>query len=121
LSPISPETLPKSLSSVRDAVMAEIGEVQLPDLLLEIDSQVHFSRLLLGRPPQSERELLPLYGAVLGHGTELDATGVALMTPGLSASQILVAMRLLEDERAFRRANDEVMEFIRRHPVAKYW
>lgn len=121
LSPLAPEALPKSLSTLRDAVMQDVGEIQLPELLLEIDSQVHFSRLLLGRPPQSERELLPVYGAMLGHGTELDATGVALMTPGLTATQILVAMRGLEDERAFRRANDEVVAFIRRHPVAKFW
>ena len=121
LPPIAPETLPKSLTSIRDAVMAEIGEIQLPELLLEIDSEVHFSRLLLGRPPQSERELLTLYAAILGHGTELDATGVALMTPGLTATQILVAMRTLEGERAFRPANDEVFAFLRRHPVAKYW
>ena len=121
LPPIAPEALPKTLASVRDAVMAEIGEVQLPELLLEIDSQVHFSRHLLGRSPESERELLPIYGGILGHATEMDATGVALMTPGLAVSQILGAMRMLEDERTFRRANDEVMEFIRRHPVAKYW
>lgn len=118
---IKPEGLPKNLASLREAVMRDIGDVQLPELLLDVDSQIHFSRHLLGHLPQSERELLPLYGAILGHGTELDASGVALMTPGLTAAQILVAMRGLEDERGFRRANDEVVAFIRRHPVAKHW
>lgn len=121
LPPISPETLPKALSSTRDQLFREIGDVQLPELLLEMDSQIHFSRELLGRPAHSERELLTLYGACIALGTELDATGVALMTPSLEASQILAAMRGLEDDRGFRRANDAAVAFMRRHPIAKHW
>jgi TnpA family transposase len=121
LPPIKPETLPKELAKTRDALFREIGEVQLPELLLEMDCQLHFSRELLGRPANSERELLTLYGACLALGTELDATGVALMTPKLDASQILAAMRGLEDERGFRHANEAAVAFIRRHPIAKYW
>lgn len=121
LPPISPETLPKGLSSTRDQLFREIGETQLPELLLEMDSQIHFSRELLGRPAHSERELLTLYGACIALGSELDASGVALMTPSLDATQILSAMRGLEDERAFRRANEAIVDFMRRHPITKHW
>jgi len=121
ISPVTPEVLPKDLASIRDALFRKIGDIQLPELMLEIDSHIHFSRHLLGHVAQSERELLPIYGAVIAHGTELDASGVALMTPGLSASQVLVAMRGLEDEKAFRRANEDVSSFLRSHNIAKYW
>ena len=121
LPPISPETLPKALATTRDHLFREVGEVQLPELMLEMDSQFHFSRELLGRSAHSERELLTVYAACLALGSELDATGVSLMTPGLEAAQILTAMRGLEDERAFRRANEVAVAFMRRHPIAKYW
>jgi TnpA family transposase len=118
---LSAETLPKELASTRGALFRDIGDVQLPDVMLEMDSQTHFSWALLGRAAQSERELLTLYGAILAHGTELDATGVALMTPSLDATQIAAAMRGLEDDRVFRRANDAVVEFMRRHAITKHW
>jgi hypothetical protein len=118
---ITAESLPKELTSTRGALFPEIGDVQLPDVMLEMDSQTHFSWALLGRAAQSERELLNLYGAILAHGTELDATGVALMTPSLDATHIAAAMRGLEDDRVFRRANDAVVEFMRRHAITKHW
>jgi len=118
---LTAETLPKELGSTRAALFREIGDVQLPDMMLEMDSHTHFSWALLGRAAQSERELLTLYGAILAHGTELDATGVALMTPSLDATQIAAAMRGLEDDRVFRRANDAVVEFMRRHSITKHW
>jgi hypothetical protein len=37
-----------------------------------------------------------LYGALLAHGTENDAKGVAAMIPGLEVSHISSAMRSLE-------------------------
>ncbi|TAN02423.1 MAG: Tn3 family transposase [Rhodanobacteraceae bacterium] len=121
LPPIAPEVLPEGLAATRTQLFREIGEIQLPELLLEMDSQVHFSQALLGRPAQSERELLTLYGACIALGSELDASGVAMMTPPLEATQILTAMRGLEDERAFRRANEGTVEFIRRHGITKFW
>jgi hypothetical protein len=112
---LTAEALPDDLTATRAALFREIGDVQLPDVILEMDSHTHFSWALLGRSAQSERELLTLYAAILAHGTELDATGVALMTPSLDATQIASGMRGLEDDRVFRRANDAVVEFIRRH------
>jgi TnpA family transposase len=118
---LTAEELPKDLAATRAALFRAIGDVQLPEAILEIDSHTHFSWALLGRAAQSERELLTLYGAILAHGTELDASGVALMTPGLDAREITAAMRGLEDDRVFRRANEAVVEFIRRHATAKHW
>lgn len=41
----------------------DLAQIQLPTLLLELDSQVHFSCKLLGREPKSAEELLGVYGA----------------------------------------------------------
>jgi TnpA family transposase len=121
ISPLEPETLPPGLDAQRAALHERVGAVQLPDLMLEMDSKIHFSRHLLGHAPRSKEELLPLYGGLIATGTEIGARGVSLMTPGLLESQIRVAMHGLEDENVFRRANDEVVAYIRKQEIARNW
>ena len=65
----------------RDAMFAIIGEVQFGDILVELDAHVGFSEALLGKRASSSEELTALYGALLAHGTENDAKGVAAMDP----------------------------------------
>jgi hypothetical protein len=86
-----------------------------------MDVQTRFSKTLLGHAPQSEHELLLTYGALLGQGTEMNATEVALMIPSLSASGISATMRALEAEDAIGKANRLVVDFIDRLPVMKIW
>ena len=64
---------------------------------MAIDRETRFSWRLLGRA-RDQFELLLVYAALLAHGTELDATSVALMIPGVSAEAIADAMRLLEEK-----------------------
>ena len=105
----------------REALFREIGPVQLPEIMLEMDTHLAYSTALLGRPPAHERDLLALYGALLAHGTELDAKGVAMMTPGLEPAHISAAMRVLEPESGLRAANDLAVQFLRKHAIAKHW
>jgi TnpA family transposase len=102
-------------------MVGAIGSIQFPNLLLEIDSHTRFSWQLLGRAPQSERELLALYGALIAQGSELGAARVALMIPGLPVKDILQAMQLLEEEGALTKANAVVLEFLRRHDIVSHW
>jgi TnpA family transposase len=115
------EEVPPPVKQARDAIATHIGTIQLPELLLEMDVQTRFSKTLLGRAPQSEHELLLTYGALLGHGTEMNATEVALMIPSLSASEISATMKLLEAEGAIDKANKLIVEFVDRLPVMKVW
>jgi Tn3 transposase DDE domain len=87
---------------------------QLPTLLMAIDHETRFSWRLLGRTPTTEREILTVYAALLAHGTELDAAGVALMMLALSEAAIAEAMPRLEDEAVWREANALVLEFLHR-------
>ena len=66
----------------REAVFQRIGDVQLPDILMEVDAATHFSEALLARRADSTDELFALYGALLSHGTDNDAKGVRTMIPG---------------------------------------
>ena len=66
----------------REAIFKQIGAVQLPDLLMEVDAQTRFGEALLSRRPTSSHELLAVYGALLAHGTDNDAKGVGSMIPG---------------------------------------
>jgi hypothetical protein len=52
--------------------------------MMAIDSEIRFSRILLGREPADEQELLYVYAALLGHAMDLTAQRVSLMTPGPS-------------------------------------
>ncbi|VTU21845.1 Transposase, TnpA family [Variovorax sp. PBL-E5] len=71
----------------RDSIYNLIGNVQFPDLLLDVDAVTNFSEALLGHRAQSIGELVALYGALLAHGTDVDAKGVASMVPGLNRAR----------------------------------
>jgi hypothetical protein len=105
----------------REAIYQRIGDVQLPDLILEVDAATNFSDALLGHRAASSQELIAVYGALLAHGTDLDARGVAHMIPELEAAQILVAMCAIEGNGRLRRANERVVEFQSRIPLAALW
>lgn len=105
----------------RDALFSRIGVVQLPDLILEMDSRVGFSKILLGRAARTPMELLQVYAGMLAHGSALDASSVSLMVPQLKPSQILAGMQYFEDRDTVRMANDAVVGMQRRLPVAAYW
>jgi hypothetical protein len=92
------------------AIFEAIGDQQLPDVLLEADASTGFSEALLGHRAGSADELLACYAAILAHGTEIDAKGVAAMIPSLKVSQVSAAMRSLEAPGRLRRANDRVTE-----------
>jgi TnpA family transposase len=118
---ITPEPQPKGTRGVAKVMFETIGSIQFPNLLLEIDSHTRFSWQLLGRAPKSEPNLLALYGALIAQGSELGATRVALMIPGLSKIDIQQAMQLLEEEGALVKANAVVLAFLQRHDIVKHW
>ncbi len=105
----------------RNALFSKIGVVQLPDLILEMDSRTGFSKVVLGRPARSPTELLQVYAGMLAHGSALDASGVSLMVPQLKPSQITAGMQLFEDRGVVRAANDAVIGLQRRLPIASIW
>ncbi len=116
--PLDEEVEPRK---TREAVFKHIGSVQLPDLLLDVDAATHFSEALLARRPSSSNELLAIYGALLAHGTDLDAKGVGSMIPGIDAAHVSTAMRAVELSGRLRRANERVSEYQNALPIAALW
>lgn len=106
---------------LRDAIFKDIGSVQLPDLMLEIDARTNVSEVLLGHRPRDEQELLALYAALLSHGTEMDAKSIAAMMPQLDPGHISAAMRQVEADGRMHRANRRLVEFLRKHAIAAAW
>ncbi len=98
-----------------------LGEVQLPDVILQVDAQVRFSWIMLGREPRSTEELLMVYAGILAHGTSLTSAECARMIPQLSAVSIRQAMRWASDERRLSQACNAVLEFMQRQPIAATW
>ena len=115
------ESRPPGTRKTARAWINEIGPIQFPNLLLELDSHTRFSWQLLGGPPTSERNLLALYGALIAQGSELSAARVALMMPGIPIKDIQQAMQLLEEEGVLQKANGVVLEFLRRHDIVNHW
>jgi len=110
-----------SVTSTRDAMFKLIGDSQFSDMIVQMDVNVGFSEILLGRKATSIQELLGTYGALLAHGTENDAKGVAAMIPGIEVAHISSAMRAMEAHGRLRKANMRVVEFQRQHPIAALW
>jgi TnpA family transposase len=104
-----------------ELMFKQIGDVQLPDLMLEVDAHTNFSEILLGRRAKDERELVALYAALIAHGTEIDAKGVAAMIPGLDPAQVTGTMRALETHGRLRRANECVVDFQTKHEISLLW
>lgn len=117
------EALPEDSTPRRtvELMFRQIGDVQLPDLMLDLDAHTNFSEILLGRRAKDERELVSLYAALIAHGTEIDAKGVAAMIPGLDPAQVTGAMRALETHGRLRRANARVVEFQTKHDISRNW
>lgn len=109
------------LDALRRAIFEDRPVGQLPTIILDIDSEVRFSWLLLGREPRSRSELLLVYAAVLAHGTSLSAADISRMIPELKASSIRQMMKLVADERKLREAADAVLAYMHRHPIAAHW
>ena len=106
---------------LRTRLYARTGRVQLPELLMAVDGETHFTWELLGRAPSAPEELVPLYAAILVAAMGLDSTDVAMMIPGVRLSSIRRASSLFEEERALRRANDAVVSFLLAQPLSKQW
>jgi TnpA family transposase len=106
---------------LRNQLYARVGRAQLTELLLAIDGETHFSWELLGRPPAAPEELVPVYAALFVAAMGLDMTDVAIMIPGVRLADIRRASRLLEEDRALRRANDVVVAFMLSQPLTKAW
>lgn len=49
------------LEPTRQALARAFGDVQFPEVLIEVDVLTRFSWILLGRPARSEQELVTLY------------------------------------------------------------
>jgi len=98
-----------------------LGEVQLPEVILQVDAQVRFSWIMLGREPRSTDELLMVYAGILAHGTSLTSAECARMIPQLSAVSVRQAMRWAGDERRLSQACNAVLEFMQRQPIAATW
>ena len=115
------ERLPDGLDLAQTRLFRKVGRVQLPVLLLELDSRVRFSWILLGREPKHPEELLGVYGALLAAGTDLESRGIATMVRGVRESTVRRYMCLFEAEPALRAANDALVHFTRSHAIVKYW
>ena len=118
---LRPADDPPGLDNLRRYPTNHLGAIQFPELMLEIDSHCHFSWQLLHRPPHDEDELLAVYGALLAHGMGLDATDLHRMIKGVRLEAIRDEMARLEEPDRLRRANDTVVEFMRRHPIVQHW
>jgi TnpA family transposase len=121
IDPIQALEVDPQVARSRDAMFDIIGDAQQGDLLVEIDAQTGFSGVLLGHKAKDIAELKAVYGALLAHGTENDAKGVAAMVPGLQVSQITTAMRAMESHNRLREANGRIVEFQQSFPIAKLW
>jgi TnpA family transposase len=105
----------------RRAFARAIGEAQFPEVLMEIDGLTRFSWILLGRPARSKQELVTLYAALLGLGSDLSVAELTRMVTSVEADSLGQMMLRIEAGGRLRAANDAVLRFMREHRVATLW
>ncbi len=115
------EVVPEGLDLARARLYRQIGRVQFPTVLFELDACVYFSWQLLGREPIDAQELLAVYAALLAAGPDLASRGIATMMRGVRESTVRRYMRLFEAEPALRAANEALVRFARTRPMVEYW
>lgn len=76
------------VEQAHEALARAIGDIQLPDVLIEIDGLTRFSWVLLGRPARSEQELVTLYSGLLGLGFDLSVAELTRMVPSIAADSL---------------------------------
>ena len=76
------------LEPARQALARAFGDVQFPEVLVEVDGLTRFSWILLGRPGRSEQELVTLYAALMGLGSDLSVADLVRMVPALAADSL---------------------------------
>ena len=121
LTPLAAEDRDPRVAKLRNDLDDQIGEAQLPEIILDVDAQVHFSWIMLGREPRSSNELLMVYAGMLAHGTAMSAAETARMMPQVSRDSVRQAMRWASDEGRLAEARSAVLEFMQRHPIASSW
>jgi hypothetical protein len=112
LTPLAALEEDPKLAKLRTALDKRVGEAQLPELILQVDAQVRFSWIMLGREPRSTRELLMVYAGILAHGTALSAAETARMIPQLSPASVRQAMKWASDEQRLSEACGAVLTFM---------
>jgi len=121
LTPLAALEEDPKLAKLRAALDKRVGEAQLPELILQVDAQVRFSWIMLGREPRSTRELLMVYAGILAHGMALSAAETARMIPQLSPASVRQAMKWASDERRLSEACSAVLAFMHRHSISTTW
>ena len=109
------------VKAARKAINLSFGAKQMAEVMVEIDSLTQFSWRLLGHPAASERELVTLYAALLALGSDLTAANLLRMIPEIDGQVPERMVQRLEIDPRLRAANDDVVRFMRRHPVASLW
>ena len=111
---------PDGLAMYEALLTKEIGDVQFPDLIVEMDGDIQVTwHLNDGRPPANAPELRELYGGLIGHGTDRTAKAVAMSIRGLTPEQVSAAMRRMEAGNVLRAANEAVNQYTLRFPVSR--
>jgi hypothetical protein len=109
------------VESARRGMTAAMGIHEPSAVMIEVDRLTRFSWKLLGRPARSEKELVTLYGGLLGLGSDLSVAELARMIPSVDADSLGQMVLRLEADKRLRAANETVLGFMRHHPVASLW
>lgn len=113
--------LDEGVEITRRQLLGPLGPIQFSDVIIALDGLTHMSRILLGRPPSSDREQIVLYAAILALGSDLTPADIERMVAHVSADSVGQMMRKLEASGRLREANDALADFTSKLNVAKAW
>jgi TnpA family transposase len=113
--------LPSKLKATRNALINQIGPVQLPNILIDVDMKTRFSTLLLGHPPRNEDQLVTVYAAILALGTDQSAAAIARSISGVDPRMVTRCIDAMTADPRLRGASDVIVAHTATCDIASLW
>jgi TnpA family transposase len=121
--PLEAEERPERIKRLEDNVTSRLPLVDLPDLLIEVDQWVGFSRHLRhlnGREPQRRGFLPVLYAALLSQGCNFGFARMAQMAE-IAADRLAWCTTWYLREETLKAATEALVNFHHRLPLSQRW
>ncbi|MFQ5906413.1 MAG: Tn3 family transposase, partial [bacterium] len=112
----------RKLSKLQQWLAEHLRTVKLPDLLIEVDNELHFTHHFLTPAQQREAEqVCVVLAAVMAHGCNIGPYTMARLTQGISYEQLRHVTDWLLTEEAQRRALAQLVNAISNLDVTQTW
>lgn len=123
LSPLRAEELPSSVIKLQELISERLPHLDLTELLIEVDSWVHFTEYFehaSGSQPRNKNLLINLYASILAQANNFGLVKMAELS-GLSYSQLAWCTNWYIREETLQKGIDALVNYQFHQPLANFF